>query len=75
MTAKAAKLLRDAIQLPVADRADIASCLYGTLDEDTAAALDQGWQKEIRRRLKEADGGKTKRVSRATALKQIFGDG
>jgi hypothetical protein len=75
MTAKAAKVLRDAIQLPTADRADIASCLYGTLDDETISALDKGWEKEVRRRLNEIDGGKAKRVSRASALKQIFADG
>lgn len=75
MTTKAAKVLRDAIQLPAADRADIASCLYGTLDDDVIAELDRDWENEIRRRLKEIDGGKAKRVSRATALKQIFADG
>jgi putative addiction module component (TIGR02574 family) len=75
MTTKAAKVLRDAIRLPAADRADIASCLYGTLDDEVIAELDKSWEKEIRRRLKDLEGGKVKRVSRATALKQIFADG
>ena len=33
-TTKADKLLRDALKLPAADRADIASCLYGSLKEE-----------------------------------------
>ena len=75
MTTKAAQLLRDAIRLPAADRAEIASCLYGTLDKATAAELDKSWESEIRSRLKEIDRGKVKRVPREKALKQIFGDG
>ena len=53
MTAKAAKVLKDAMNLPPADRADIASCLYGSLNGDDSTAFDTAWEKEIRRRQRD----------------------
>lgn len=70
---KAAKLLRDALKLPEADRADIASCLYGSLNGDVAGELHPAWAKEIERRLKAIDEGKVKLIPRKEAEKRMFG--
>lgn len=71
---KAAKLLRDALKLPEADRADIASCLYGSLNGDTGVELHPAWGKEIERRIREVEEGKVKPVPRKEAMRRIFGD-
>ena len=72
MTSKATKVLKEALKLPKADRADIASCLYGTLDHKDQIELDASWDKEIARRLKEIDEGKAKLLSRKEAEKRMF---
>ncbi len=69
---KAAKLLRDALKLPEADRADIASCLYGSLNSDIE--LHPAWGKEIERRIREVEEGKVKPIPRKEAERLIFGD-
>lgn len=73
-TTKADRVLKDALKLPAAERADIASCLYGSLNGEDDVKLHPDWDKEIERRLKEIDEGKAKLVPRKRAEKWIFGD-
>lgn len=73
-TPRAARLLKDAMNLPPADRADIASCLYGSLNGDFADKLHPAWDKEIERRIREVEEGKVKAVPMKRAIRQIFAD-
>lgn len=71
---KAAKLLRNALKLPAADRADIGSCLLGSVHGTAAAELHPDWDKEIKRRVEEIKEGKVKLIPRQEAEKRMFGD-
>lgn len=71
---EADRILRDALKLPANDRAEIASCLYGSLKGDDELMLGPTWEKEIRRRLREIGEGKAKLVPRKEAEKWIFGN-
>jgi len=71
---KVAKLLRDALKLPEPDRADIASCLYGSLNSNTGEELHPAWGKVIERRIREVEEGKVKPIPRKEAMRRILGD-
>jgi len=73
-TRKASKVLRDAMNLPPADRADIASCLYGSLNGDYANQLHPAWDQEVERRIREVEEGKVKPIPTKKAMQQIFAD-
>lgn len=53
MTTNAEKLLRDAMSLTPADRAELAAQLLATL-EDAEADVETAWAAEIQRRAAEA---------------------
>jgi putative addiction module component (TIGR02574 family) len=62
MTAKAAQILRDAIQLPPGSGADIAGTLLESLDEPGDKGVEAAWAKEIERRIRDVESGKVKLV-------------
>jgi len=74
MSAKVAKILDDALKLAEADRADLAACLFASLDEKTIDKLAPGWDAKIERRLHAIDNGKAKLIPWEKARKRIFGD-
>jgi putative addiction module component (TIGR02574 family) len=62
MTAKAARVLQDALQLPPKARADIAGTLLESLDEPADKGVEEAWAKEIERRIREVGSGEVKLV-------------
>ena len=62
MTAKAARLLQDALQLPPKARADIAGTLIESLDSEAQEGVDEAWAREIARRIRDVESGKVKLV-------------
>lgn len=55
MTSRAQAVLRDALDLPVDERADLAAELLASLDADGSedqAAVEEAWAKEIERRAR-----------------------
>ena len=55
MTGRAQELLREALTLPVNERADVAAELLASLDEAAAqnpAEVEAAWAKEIERRAR-----------------------
>ena len=64
MTSRAAELLREALALPIAERADVAAELLASLDAgpgENAAEVEAAWASEIERRARrviarESDG-------------------
>jgi putative addiction module component (TIGR02574 family) len=74
MSSDAVRLLEDALKLPEPDRADLASCLLASLDQEDTEPLDPSWEKEIQRRLEEIDSGKAELVPWEEARKRIFAD-
>lgn len=55
-------ILIEALQLPVQERAALASRLLASLDEQVDEGVDAAWGEEIAKRLKDIDEGKVKMV-------------
>jgi putative addiction module component (TIGR02574 family) len=63
MTAKAQRLLREALDLPPKTRGQLAASLLDSLDDGAAdAGAERAWAREIDRRLDALDSGKAKTV-------------
>ena len=71
MTAEAKRLLEAALQLPEAERADLAARLLESINPPTA--LPAGWEEEVRRRVQDLDQGRVKTVPWAEARRRIVG--
>ena len=63
MTQKANEILKEALALPEAERADLAGSLLESLDAKTDAQGEEAWNGEIARRIADLDSGKAKTVS------------
>lgn len=63
MTARSQDLLREALALPLEERADVAAELLASLDEPAPAdeaAVQAAWAREIERRARRALSGESK---------------
>lgn len=74
MSTQTAQIFEDAMRLPEADRADLAACLFATLDPSTVDQLDPSWEEEIKRRLQAIATGEAKLIPWEEARKRIFDD-
>jgi putative addiction module component (TIGR02574 family) len=74
MSLETVKLLEDALKLPAGERADLASCLFASLDQEPFLPLDPSWEAEIKRRIQEIDNGTAVMIPWEEARKRIFGD-
>ncbi len=54
MSDRARKLLLDAMELPIAERAELAADLLASLDGEPESDVETAWRREIERRAKEA---------------------
>lgn len=54
MTERARKLLHDAMELPVAERAELAADLLASLDGEADGEVEAAWSAEIERRARDA---------------------
>jgi putative addiction module component (TIGR02574 family) len=62
MTSRAQELLREALALPIAERADVAAELLASLDDAEAenpAEVEAGWAAEIERRARRVLAGES----------------
>jgi putative addiction module component (TIGR02574 family) len=62
MTSRAQELLREALTLPVEERADVAAELLASLDEappESAAEVEAAWAHEIERRARRVMNGES----------------
>jgi putative addiction module component (TIGR02574 family) len=62
MTSRAQELLREALTLPVEERADVAAELLASLDEapaQDAAEVEAAWAREIERRARRVMSGES----------------
>ena len=71
MTQEADDLLKRALALPSADRADIASVLINSLDPEEDAAVRAAWDAEIARRIEDLDSGKVQTISWEDVCRRI----
>lgn len=74
MSEKAAALLKEALALPVEERAELATSLIDSLEPAVDIEVETAWQQEIARRLNDISAGKARMIpweevrSRARAM-------
>ena len=71
MTQEAAELLKKALSLPVAERADLAGSLIESLDETQDESVEAAWDEEVARRMTDVDSGTVKPVSLEEARRRL----
>jgi putative addiction module component (TIGR02574 family) len=54
MSDRARKLLQDAMELPLPERAELAADLLASLDGEPEADVEAAWSREIERRARDA---------------------
>lgn len=69
---EATELLRKALTLPVAERAELAGSLIESLDESNDESVKAAWEDEIARRMQDLDSGKVQPVSLEQARRRLF---
>ena len=67
---KAETIRREALSLPVRERAELAEQLLSSLDALSDAEIEQLWLQEAVRRAEEIDQGLTKRVAAEEVRRQ-----
>ena len=68
MSSRGTQILKDALSLPPAERAEVAERLLSSLDPQNQERMDVLWGKEVEDRLDAFDRGEIKAVS----AKQVF---
>jgi putative addiction module component (TIGR02574 family) len=71
MSQEASDLLKKALNLPVAERAELAGSLIESLDETNDESVQAAWDAEIVRRMEDLDFGKVKPVSLEEARRRL----
>ena len=64
-------LLKKALTLPVAERAELAGSLIESLDEADDESVKAAWDEEIARRMEDLDSGRVKPVSLEEARRRL----
>lgn len=72
MGENAAKLLEEALRLPVEARAALAASLLDSLDGTVDPDAEARWDAEIARRVQELDGDKARTIPWAEARRELF---
>jgi putative addiction module component (TIGR02574 family) len=70
-TREASELLKKALTLPVAERAELASSLIESLDGAKDESVQVAWDKEIVGRMADLNSGKVKPVSLDQARRRL----
>jgi putative addiction module component (TIGR02574 family) len=65
------ELLKKALELPVADRAELAGSILESLDQAEDESVQEAWEAEILRRMEELDSGRVKPVSHDEVLRRL----
>jgi len=71
MSQEASDLLKKALNLPVAERAELAGSLIEGLDETDDESVQAAWDIEIVRRMEDLNSGKVKPVSLEEARRRF----
>jgi putative addiction module component (TIGR02574 family) len=71
MSQEASDLLKKALNLPVAERAELAGSLIESLDEADEESVQTAWDIEIVRRMEDLNSGKVKPVSLEEARRRF----
>lgn len=70
MTENAERVKQEVLQLPEADRAELARFLIESLDDSEDPDVEAAWDKELRRRVERIEQGK----SRLRAADQVLAE-
>ena len=68
---EATELLRKALTLPVAERAELAGSLIESLDDSDDESVKAAWDDEIARRMEDLDSGRVQPVSLEEARRRL----
>jgi len=71
MADEATELLKRAMTLPVAERAELAGSLIESLDEAADESVKAAWNEEIARRMEDLDSGRVKPISLEEARRRL----
>jgi putative addiction module component (TIGR02574 family) len=71
MSQEANKLLKKALTLPVAERAELAGSLIDSLDSSKDKSVRAAWQAEIERRMDDLDSAKVKPIPIKQARRRL----
>jgi len=71
MSQEADELLKKALTLPVAERAELAGSLIESLDEAGDESVKAAWDEEIARRMEDLDSGKVRPASLSEARRRL----
>jgi len=63
MSPKSAELFKQALELSVEERADLAAQILESLDSSDDPSVQAAWQAEIERRMADIDSGVVKPIS------------
>lgn len=72
MSGAARKLLKAALRLSAKERAAVAQSLIRSLDEGSDPDAEAAWAKEITRRVKDIDEGKTKLIPWSEVRRKLY---
>ena len=67
------KLLKQALKLPVRQRARLVSSLIDSLEESDEADVEQAWIEEVHERARELDTGRVRGLTWAEARRIMLG--
>ena len=71
MSALAEKIMSEAMQLPISERAFLAEQLIESLDASAGEALSPAWLAEVRRRCREIDEGRARLIPADEVFRDI----
>ena len=71
MTRETSELLKKALSLPVAERAELAGTLIESLDSTEHESVEAAWDAEVARRMEQFDSGQAERVSLEEARRRL----
>jgi putative addiction module component (TIGR02574 family) len=71
MSRDATDLLKQALTLPVAERAELAGSLIESLDSTKDESVEAAWVEEVARRMEQLDSGKVEPVSFEHARRRL----
>ena len=71
MSPKSTELLKQALELSVEERANLAAQILESLDSSDDPEVQAAWQAEIERRMADLDTGRVKGVSPEEAKSQV----
>lgn len=71
MSPKSTELLKQALELSVEERADLAAQILESLDSSDDPSVQAAWLAEIERRMADLDSGRVQGVSLEEAKRQL----